>query len=483
MYSLSRFSDWTFSSLRDVSYAGLHVPRIVRELERIVHELRAVLENGPKMKALLISYHFPPSLGGCPMRTGAFADSLVERGWECHVIAAKITADHPIYKLDREAEGNTNERRKLYLVSEGFLGWTARQFRRHQDANSNGHTGNGKSQSLFSQAASIIKPLAFPDPKAGWIPGAIRQARQLMRKHDFDLIYSFGYPWSCHIVASRICGGSGIPWIADYGDPWTFSPVGRDNPSWRKKLDFLVESALLKKTAAVVVTTPETRDGFLSVFGAALKRPIYVSPVAQFHDAEYEAVPGQLPGHFQISFTGMYDSTRSPYPFYDAAKLFCGQGDVRICVAGLIGKSYVDYAETAGLGSLVSHRARLNRRETVQLQRSSHVLLSFGWPGGLQVPCKVYEYFAARRPILHIAGDAQDPAARLVQQFRRGLVVPNEVGAIRTALQTFHELWQQGKLEEAFDLSPIKQFCLPQSLHGLWHAVDHVLPKAAAPVV
>jgi glycosyltransferase involved in cell wall biosynthesis len=429
------------------------------------------------MKALLIAYHFPPSLGGSPMRTGAFAQSLVERGWECHAIVARIPANHPVYRLDCGISKNSNKLLEVYIISEGILGRTAQQFRRLQDANSNGHSGTGKSTSSGSLRATLLKPLAFPDPKIGWIPGAIRQARYLMRNHRFDLIYSFGYPWSCHVVAHAIRKGTGIPWIADYGDPWTFNPETSHHPWWRRKLDFLVESKLLRNAAAVVVSTPETRTGFLSIFGDELSPRMYVAPVAQFYSTEYDVIPSVLPRHFQISFTGMYDSTRQPYSFYDAAKVFHQRSDLRICVAGIIGKKYEEYVRALGLDSIVCHVGRLHRKETVHLQRNSHVLLSFGWPGGVQVPCKVYEYFAARRPILHIAGDAQDPAANLVRKYRRGLVVPNDPGAIGEGLRALHELWTAGRLEDQFELSRLGEFCLPRSLDGLKQAVDAVFPS------
>jgi hypothetical protein len=301
----------------------------------------------------------------------------------------------------------------------------------------------------------------------------------LTKQHRFDLLYSFGYPWSCHVVAHSIQARTGIPWIADYGDPWTSNPESSTYPAWRRKLDFSVESKLLRNTAAIVVATPETRAAFLSVFGEELRRRIYVAPVAQFHSAEYDAVPSILPPQFQLSFTGLYDPLRPPFAFYDAAEEFCGRTDLRICVAGLVGRTYSQYVESRQLGSLVRHLGRLGRKETVQLQRGSHVLLSFGWPGGMQIPCKLYEYFAARRPIFHIAGDAQDPATALVQQQRRGIAVPNDTTEIRKALQTFLLLWQRGKLDRAFDLSPAREFCLPRSLEGLERAVDHALRKEA----
>jgi glycosyltransferase involved in cell wall biosynthesis len=297
-----------------------------------------------------------------------------------------------------------------------------------------------------------------------------------MKRHRFDLIYSFGYPWSCHVVGCAAQRSSGAPWVADYADPWTLNPEVQAFPDWRKRLDFRVESRLLRRASAVVVATPESQAFLAELFGPEVGRRCRVARVAQFPSDEYSSSPGNLPRHFQIAFTGLFNPTRQPYSFFDAAREFTGRRDMRICLAGLIDRSFKDYARKLGLEHLVHHLGRLGRRQTIELQQTSQILLSFGWPGGLQVPCKIYEYFAARRPILHIAGDRQDPAAALVRKYRRGLVVPNDPQAIRDGLRTLYELWTAGTLEAQFDLSPLDEFCLPRSLDGLEDAFHEVLP-------
>jgi len=319
--------------------------------------------------------------------------------------------------------------------------------------------------------------MAFPDSKLSWIPGAHRRVRSLLKRHQFDLIYSFGYPWSCHVVACAAQRRSGAPWVADYADPWTLNPDTQAFPSWRKRLDFWLESILLRRTAAVVVATPEAQSFLDTVFGPAVAKRTRVARVAQFPPGEYESPVDHLPEHFQLAFTGLFDPTRQPYSLFDAAQVFAGQRDVRVLLAGLIDERYMDYARRLGVDPLIRHLGRLGRKQTIALQQTSHVLLSLGWPGGLQVPCKVYEYFAARRPLLHIAGDAQDPAAVLVSKYQRGIVVQNDRRAIGEGLRRLYELWTAGRLEEQFDLSPLDEFCLPRSLEGLEQAFDDVIRR------
>lgn len=421
------------------------------------------------MKALLITYHFPPMLGCCALRVGAVARSLAQKGWECHILTAAIPAGHPVYTLDDETQ-TSEPLWHVYPLSEGFIGRTMQRLRR-TGAHPKGSVNVSAKPSVVSRSsrlANFLKAIAFPDSKLGWIPEAYRCAKRLLQKHRFNLIYSFGYPWSCHVVAYAL--QSGLPWVADYADPWTLNPDDQAFPHWRKRLDFAVESKLLRRTTAVVVATPESKALLGELFGPAISQRSHVARVAQFSSDEYGLFPGDLPAHFQVAFTGLLNLTREPYSFFDALQVFKEQENIRVCLAGLIGDNFVNYASSLGLDCLIHQLGRLGRRQTIGLQQTSHVLLSFGWAGGLQVPCKLYEYFAARRPILHIAGDAQDPAAALVRQYQRGLVVRNDVGAIGEGLCKLYGYWASGTLEQRFDLSPLPEFCLPQSLKGIEEA-------------
>ncbi len=430
------------------------------------------------MRALLITYHFPPMLGCCSLRTGAVARALAAKGWECDVLTAAIPSDHPVYTLDAETQPS-EPLLNLHPISEGLGGRLIQglRLRRSRPRTSTGVSRGREALPKTPRLTNQLRALAFPDSKASWIPGAYVTVRSLLKRQKFDLIYSFGYPWSCHVVGYTAQGSSGAPWVADYADPWTLNPEVEAFPGWRKRLDFFVESRLLRRANAVVVATPESRTFLGKVFGTDLEKRTHVARVAQFPSSDYNSRAAVLPDYFQIGFTGLFHPARRPYSFYEAAREFAGRSDFRICLAGLVGEPFQSYSRRLGLDPVIQNSGRLGRRQTIELQQSSHVLLSFGWPGGLQVPCKIYEYFAARRPILHIAGDERDPAAALVRKNRRGIVVANQPQDIRDALRTLHGLWLSGKLDEHFDLSPLDEFCLPRSLDGLEEAFAAAIPQ------
>ena len=83
------------------------------------------------MKALLITYHFPPMLGCCSLRTGVVARALAAKGWECHVLTAAIPSDHPVYTLDAQTPPR-EPLLHLYPISEGLGGKLVERLRKRR---------------------------------------------------------------------------------------------------------------------------------------------------------------------------------------------------------------------------------------------------------------------------------------------------------------------------------------------------------------
>lgn len=437
------------------------------------------------MKALLIAYHFPPMQGCCAVRTGAVAEFLARAGFRCHVLSAAIPANDPVYALDSSASPNPSI--LVHPLADKLSASFVSRLRRFDAARHSHSTASSRRRSsprTASRSSAFLRALAFPDSRLGWLFAARRRIAALLREESFDLLYSFGFPWSCHIAGYLTQRRTGLPWIADYADPWTQNPDTRSYPAWRKQLDFRVESHILRRASAVLTATPESAALVGHLFGPLLGQRTFVARVAQFPADLYPSSAAPSPFQFQIGFTGLLDATRAPHAFFASAQSFLRQSDARLDIAGLLAPGFEDDLLALTLDRHLRLHGRLCRSRTVALQQSSHLLLGFGWPGGLQVPCKLYEYFAARRPILWIAGDTFDPGAALIRRHRRGLVVENRAEAIAAALAKLHGLWRAGTLDSSFDLSPLPEFTLPRTFDGLQQALAPLFPAqfGASPV-
>ena len=91
----------------------------------------------------------------------------------------------------------------------------------------------------------------YPDSERGWIPFAVRAGDELLQKEDIDAIISSSPPVTSHLIANKLKGKFGIPWIADFPDLWSQNHnygYGR----LRRILDRNLERRTLSKTDALV---------------------------------------------------------------------------------------------------------------------------------------------------------------------------------------------------------------------------------------
>src|SRR5262249_34050992 len=59
---------------------------------------------------------------------------------------------------------------------------------------------------------------------AVWIQAVVARARALHRQTPFDLVISRSLPNQAHLAGYWVASTLGIPWVANFNDPWALSP-------------------------------------------------------------------------------------------------------------------------------------------------------------------------------------------------------------------------------------------------------------------
>src|SRR5262249_36888574 len=158
----------------------------------------------------------------------------------------------------------------------------------------------------------------LPDEKWVWIRAATRKARQLAAKDRFDVLVSFGQPWSDHLIARRVRRASGLPWVAHFSDPWTDSPYLK-GPRWQQRIWRRLEAAVVRDADALVFVTRQTADRVMKKYPESWRRKAHVVPHGfdPAEPAEHIAAPAD--GRLHIVHTGrFYDGVRTPIPMLRA---------------------------------------------------------------------------------------------------------------------------------------------------------------------
>jgi glycosyltransferase involved in cell wall biosynthesis len=389
------------------------------------------------MRILILAYTFPPVGGMSPRRILEFANECAARGHQVEILTVERPPRYPIH------HGEAIDLAPGCHVNRIDL---RRRRNSKEHAQSSGKHGNIR-RTLEGLYRRSLKNIVFPDSTFPWLLPAWKAANSICQKWSADVVYSFAYPFSSHLLGYSLARKYGLRWVADYGDPWSLNPMW-DVPRWRRSFDHYVESHLLKRASIVIVTTPETADAFRGGF-PSLSLQVRVARCG--YDKRAIAIAPASPREadcLRVVYTGVYGIGNRD--FAPILKALSTMQDVpfELHIAGAnAGSDQTDIqGVAAGLGFLdrVHLHGQVPLESSLALQKSANVLILWGWPGGIQVPAKIYEYFAIGTPVLHIRGDEHDPVTGLLERMRAGVSVDATASTVEGGLR---QLWDQSRLQ------------------------------------
>lgn len=266
----------------------------------------------------------------------------------------------------------------------------------------------------------------------------------------------------CRILSKK---KSGIPWIADYGDPWVY-PVPTVNESrFKKKLIEKTERVILKEMDAISVAAEGIRELYIERYPFLDNEKIFVIP--QGYDPEmFSQIREEKTGKFRIVYCGsFYSKLRDPMAFFEAIKEIRRE-DFEVIIAGRINE-FVEVIRKKFKDGRVRYYGFLGHKESLSIQKSASILLHIGNTTDVQIPGKIYEYIGASRPILCVSGNDNDLSAELVNKYNRGIVVKNSKEDIKRGIMQLYDLWKRDLLESRFNLIPINEFTWCESAKNI----------------
>lgn len=382
-------------------------------------------------KVLIVSYYFPPRPAVGALRPLGLAKYLPEFGWETVVLTAKLPGRPApgIEVIETPFDDTFGLGKKLLgLDSQQNIMSQVAQLKKRL------HITSEKSPLDFVLSA-WGEVAAYPDPQKRWRAHALRAGDDHLGREHVDVILSTSSPPTSHIVARALKEKHGIPWVADFRDLWTqnhyypYSPV-------RRAIERRLELRTLSKADTLVTISKPLAQELASLHKAI---PIHVITNG-FDPAEVNSPPAALTSKFTITYTGnLYPGKQTPEPLFAALRQLIGQGavapkDIEVRFIGpellWIGR----LAERYGLTRLVRQLGLVPRDAALSRQRESQLLLLMKWndPGQKGVyQAKLFEYLAARRPVLAIGG-YRDVVSELLDETGAGAsgATPGELAGI-----------------------------------------------------
>ncbi len=372
-------------------------------------------------RVLLVAYFYPPCRDTGVLRPAAMAKWLRRLGNEVTVLTTAA------YGADRGEHGE-----EVVRTADAQL-WRARLHGRDRiDAMFDSATYSGRPHPL----SRVLVPEALV---AAWAPFARSRALALARERRFDCVITTSPPESAHAVGIAL-QRRGMPWVADVRDAWTFEPLRPEFPTaFQRRLDARLERRWLGAADAVVcVSEPAAAD--LRDRGVA--DPLLI-PNGWDPDAGGEAATGPTglldPERVSLVYTGRFGSYgRDPQPLVEALAGLARDDPGAAAKLELVVAGPLTDDERRLLAADVSP-ARIvcvgsfDRARALALQREADALLLLAQPTRSQLlNIKLFEYLAARRPILALAAGTE--AGRVIAELGSEPVRADDPAAISAAL-------------------------------------------------
>lgn len=312
----------------------------------------------------------------------------------------------------------------------------------------------------------------FPlDGFVGWLPFAIRRAEQLLRTHRPEVIYTTSSPFSTHALGLYLKRKHGLPWVADYRDPWTtcdlYPEYDGDSMLSRHKLrmDRAIERACLAEADHTVVVVEDHRDAIVRELGAdpARTHVIYNG----FDEADFGDVPYPLTPEaevFRLTYIGNFYRGRSAKLVLPMWRALLARPDVDRTRTRLrlVGESsawmqqypelWSDIADTVECAGYVPHD------EVMEQMRVSTVLLAL-FPRVWAVSGKLFEYLRSGLPVFGIAPEYGTVMERMMNEAGVGTVVAAEdIDRGADELHGLYRQWADDDWQHAPDFEAVARF-------------------------
>ncbi|MEL6304472.1 MAG: glycosyltransferase family 4 protein [Bacteroidota bacterium] len=397
-------------------------------------------------KVLILTYYWPPAGGPGVQRWLKFVKYLPEFGIE-PILYVPENPSYPILDegLKEEVpEGITILRKK---IREPYH-WASLLSKSKTQTISKGMIAK-KKQGLLEKILLWVRGNFFiPDARVAWVKPSVDFLGLYLQEHKIGTVITTGPPHSVHLIGLGLKEKLNIRWIADFRDPWTsigyHERLKLTKSSQQKHKD--LERKVLSSTDQIVVTSKATRSEFEKI----TSKPIKVITNG-YEDNPYTMA---LDEDFTIAHIGSLLTDRNPTQLWEVLgalvrtnTLFAEK--LKIQLVGVVGDEVKDSLADHGLADYVDFKGYLNHQEVLRLQQKAQILLLLeidsAQTAGI-IPGKLFEYFAAQRPILAI-GPKEWEAGIMVQATESGTFLnPEDTTELNTVLLEWFSQYQEKRL-------------------------------------
>lgn len=374
------------------------------------------------LRALLVAPFFPPRARVGALRAQRFCEWLPAQGVSPVVVCIGQPGD------------SSNDLSVLRLGT---------PFDRTSGGGSQSDLGAGalphRRRTFVDAAADMIDRMT---PVDTWLPLLLLNLNRMVqyaRRRRVQVVWSTANPWSSHVAGALLARRLGVPWIADYRDPWTLDPLAQSRrPRFVQALDARLERALLRRASAVTFTSWETERRYVQAFSGLAGRTHVLTNSFRPHEATYSA-SSEPSGTLELLFFGRFRDTSPADLWIDALvalRKAAPEKAAALRIRSVAGLSVADFARARDGG--VEHLFEAiepvpYEAANARLGCAHALILSLGDVRTDVIPAKLWDYLPVGRPI--IAPVHNQDVHRVLRRTGTGVALAPDAQALASWLQ------------------------------------------------
>jgi hypothetical protein len=413
----------------------------------------------PDKRILLISYHAPPSNEVGALRWAGMAPHLAARGWGVDILALDPAA---LRSRNVALLGALPPGTRLFGIPDELPAFDrvvdrVVDLRRRVRAGLKVSVPPPAGAELASDSTrrpltrrSVVNAFhAWREYAVGarWARRAAEAGRRIFVPGVHRWVASTAPPQMSHEGGRLLSVWTGLPFLADFRDPWRFSEWVSLGPAWLRLAERYEVPVVAQTTLTVVNVEPVRR-----IMQQAYPNARVVTITNGVDEAPIPAPPSGR--RFIIGYPGGIYLGRDPAPVFEAVGMMVRELGLRPEQLGLEFMGFFEPHVEARLGQLAAahgiepfvavHPGR-PRPEALQFMTTCAVLVALQQGSDLAIPAKLFEYMRYPAWLLVVAG--RDSATAQLLAGTTALVHdPADTAGIQAALTArFHEFQSGGR--------------------------------------
>lgn len=374
-------------------------------------------------KVLVITYYWPPSGGSGVQRWLKFVKYLREFGIEPIILTVDPEyANFPVLDeslfsdIPNGVEIHRTQAKSPFAVYSKLRGRKVPQ---------SGFAGDSNPNFIERLMRFVRGNFFIPDARIGWNKFAIKKAKELILKHELDCVITTSPPHSTQLIGLELKNTFNLKWIADLRDPWTDIYYNKElyRTKWAEKIDRQLEKKCLESADHIIVVSDSIARLFNKRYNG-INSKISIIPNG-YDEADFQNKVASETKYNYISYIGNLGPSYPINNFLIEFNEFSSKNPKwRLRFVGNVFEDVKNQILNSDLSERVEFISYVEHKKAIDFMIESKALLLI-IPNSEEnkgiLTGKLFEYLAAKKPIVFIGPEDGD-AAKILSNTSKVLI-------------------------------------------------------------